>query len=885
MDAIVAKYNSFKSKHHLEFEVRFPDMGRPEFDQFTKNFINDPKYANNEIETTISILDKSALRGAWRNINVATFNGKIKVSSKTVAKKPVCASAKHKFGKYECNVALSEESDNGGTISDMTNALVRYKSRVSFKLSDHWRLDATLVYQSTVSEVSKLNNAIKDERCVVRKYSQLREICRYVNQHAIELEYTGESGTLTIQGVLEAVAILSKISGVDIGGSGADTSNIAKYGDVLRQVCDWNKARGLLKRALPSVSGMTRNDYYRILYPMKDWYVTDKADGVRSLALCYTCGGFVILSDIGVREITPPTGNISNVYDCEYMEANDRAYVFDILMHDGQPVVSLPFSKRLEKLEKLANDRLICKKYVHLDGTTDGIRNGVMEIMEYSDSMDYENDGLIFTCGNDNYHNGRVYKWKPRSKCTIDFLVLSPGVECLYPKRDGYVIYYLFVGIDEGYRRQMGIRQLDGYNRIVPEGLFSRNDRYKPIQFCPSFNPKAYVYYHKVREEIGDLHGRIVEMGWAERGDCGEPCTAMPNDLPGCEWQFHRIRDDRVAGNGMYGNDYKVAENVYTMYLDHFTVESLWLDNRGYFMHTVNKSYKAYNKFTRELYFDIIGRHAANGCNGTTVIDMCAGRGADISRFRKLGVERLLCMEKDTLALAELIRRKAIYNKNISGGNCAIYTCQADMSTSPILLVDKAMSYRFEPGTVDCITCNMAFHYLCDSVKHIENVMSFVKQMLVPGGVFVFSSMNGNEIASVLDSAKSPGELNKISIRDGDVIKYDIEKDYVGNAMPVGSRISVMVPFSEKRSVEPLVNMDYIEKKICVKYGFKLVAKYKTGDVISDYESGINDSVGENVANMMADLSEADREYSKYHMICVLVRDATKSGSGRNRRY
>ena len=106
----------------------------------------------------------------------------------------------------------------------------------------------------------------------------------------------------------------------------------------------------------------------------------------------------------------------------------------------------------------------------------------------------------------------------------------------------------------------------------------------------------------------------------------------------------------------------------------------------------------------------------------SAVVDLCCGRGGDLDKFRRLGVQSLLCVDAAPAALAEAQARAAA-----AGGG---------MRTT-FLPPGDAAAAQLPQGAADAVVCNLALHYFAESPARLAALLGAVARCLKPGGVFL----------------------------------------------------------------------------------------------------------------------------------------------------
>ena len=156
-----------------------------------------------------------------------------------------------------------------------------------------------------------------------------------------------------------------------------------------------------------------------------------------------------------------------------------------------------------------------------------------------------------------------------------------------------------------------------------------------------------------------------------------------------------------------------------------------------------------------------------------------------------------------------------------------------DLKTPYEQMIAAVSKFRAYENTVDFINCSFAFHYFCDTVEHLRNIIKFIAQLLKLGAVFTFTVLNGEKVFGVLGSNT---EYNFGEI-DGSANKYVIKRMYNGTKLAeVGQTIGIKLPFTDKIYEEPLCNINYVIKEFKT-HGFVLDANNSFDVYLSDFQS------------------------------------------------
>ncbi len=833
----------------LELEIRLKDVTREIFESLYGALLH-AVGARPTLECSVNIVSDSvfgASSGDGVNyIRKMLFAGP-KVLSDTYQKKQRIMRSVHIDDYLKYSVGLARESPMA-KFSTNTNAMVRFKVRVSFEIDipsssaakdgdktairPAWRFDLTAVKNGSLADLGASLKSIKYELFNEKMTAtNLLETLNFsaVNAFEVEVEYIAAVvPTLKDLKIIDKVFELINPQYLSAAAYQETIYRVATYLITNRELlAEFKQPTHRLKRLSNQVIVLTRNNYYMEIFPPEGYYLTIKADGQRAIVVAEGPRCRILLADkmleFSASSATPNDGVVDSaitIVDAE-MVGND-VYVFDVMVYRGENLSRQGFVNRVLRIDEAVATlgaygfKAVAKRYVKL-GPLSEFEAGFREIWEAD--YPFPRDGLILTEPNEGYGATKNYKWKPAENNTIDFLAIKAPQKMLgiapYEVRAGKTLYLLFCGISHKMRESLGLGLLPHHKTMFPQ----TKGQYYPVQFSPSANPLAYLYWST--EDVG---GKIVELS---------------RDTAG-QWVFHGVREDRKMEEGYYGNDYRIAELIYLNYIDPFPLESLWTPSDSYFTKMAADIYTAGNRFKRFV-ISLLLKDNLSGVRW--VIDEAAGRGADLHRYQEIGVENALFMDIDPTAIVELIRRKYSffqakkrhvadwlgaresrqieYDKLIVKDvkSLTVHTLVADLKTPYRALMADTYQFGINPGLIDGIVCNFAFHYMCDTIENMRNLLIFNARMLKVGGVFIFTVMDGEAVFALL---KGIERGKRWESKENGVIKYAIRKDYTGDKpSAVGQMISVMLPFSDKMYEEPLCNVKCVVSE-ATKLGFSV---------------------------------------------------------------
>ncbi len=787
-------------------------------------------------------------------------------------------------------VNISEER-NVERFDTLPTALVRLKMRLEY-IFGGWRIDVTAVKQTRMSQVGNQLLTIKNQLFTEKLspdnfYNNIPH--DMINQYEIEAEWMG--GKITLDDITAVIKIINDALGADDISGGAD----AEYQDALYNVATLIvsnsyvlpkfKSEFGLKRLLNQVVTLSKNTY-RELYPPKGYLLTDKADGIRA-CVHYRNGNLKVIADNLYQFAAKTSDDAADdavneheiVLDCEFLAADGgkepTILAFDCMYFDGS-MTQMGYSQRIlrlnEAIEVLSVIPSITCKAKNIIVVTDELQACFDSI--YKSEHNYEIDGLILSEPDKEYMRTRNYKWKPIERNTIDFMAVKCPSSLLgknpYNVVSGKDLYLLFVGISHDMRQKLNLTLIKDYRK-----LFDPPGEYYPIQFSPSIDQYAYLYYHDSMSATGavdttDINYKVIELSK----------EISPDGKIG-DWKFVRIRSDRSQEKNYYGNDFKVAELTYMNYINPFNYEDLIKPSSDYFTYTSADTYMAANRYKRF----VISLLIKNNLSGAKwVIDLAAGRGADLHRYQEVGVDNTLFIDIDRAAITELIRRKfdMFDTKRRRMQKWGATTAKATHAMTVHTMVrDLKTSYKdllrdtgkvVLPNTCDGIVCNFAIHYFCDNIQNIRNLLNYISNMLKIGGVFIFTTLNGNKIFERLKDISKDGQYEINDNVDGgdagdsdssdssdnvNTSKYIIKKLYSSDKISsTGQNIAVRLPFTDELREEPLANIDTIIAE-CERCGMELELNEPFDIYMRQFENADK--------SLYSKLSRGDIEYISLH--------------------
>ena len=199
---------------------------------------------------------------------------------------------------------------------------------------------------------------------------------------------------------------------------------------------------------------------------------------------------------------------------------------------------------------------------------------------------------------------------------------------------------------------------------------------------------------------------------------------------------------------------------------------------------------------------------------GSTVLDLCCGRGVDLYKYHTLRASYVYYVDRDKVALQHAI---CSYRKLYS------HDFHMHFSLCDVTSVNLQTEIQRRSSVVnfDIVVIHMAIHYFLGSTITAHDFLSKSVPFVTTGGYFVFSGIDGHKLHNMLQME----EEKKLTIRDacGSIIAQ-YQALYTENEIRnTGQKISTFISSIGKTHEEYLLNFDHLIRVIGRYFGMILI--------------------------------------------------------------
>jgi hypothetical protein len=625
---------------------------------------------------------------------------------------------------------------------------------------------------------------------------------------------------------------------------------------------------------------------------LSGYTVTNKADGER----CF----LVVMRDRRVLRVTPSsvitwTGltatkdlHVGDILDGEYLVDRNQFCIFDVYWYKNRDVRRLPLfvseddmtKSRLGCARSFVGDiptdfssmaggkplRITTKLFLAGDG--EAMQTAIRKMLDTK--FEYPTDGLVFTpraspVAPVTERRGKtwmtVYKWKPASHNSIDFLVKLKNGEnfdtsigkrvvkgTLYVSRTpGDVVYPC-----ETMTGEYVMPVLSPEERVHAE---TRNRVPSPFQPSVPRAPDAHV----INVPLNDAGVPVDSMGDRVEDNTVIECS-YDTDLG--RWTIMRTRYDkthqyRVLGQPQFGNDIAVADAIWTNMHVPITEDMLknlveappdatfeddlyYRDNLDARDRILRDVYGFHNRIKDDLYRSSIKQ-------GDSLLELAVGRAGDLLKWKRTKPSLVVGVDSSMSCITSPRQGACVRYLKEKAANPTeyippvLFVC-GDM-TKPLFEGDNKYANIVtgsQPATTpylehfaghtefDVVSCQMAVHYACASD---EAFATFASNLETHGkGLFFGTCLDGASVYSLLMGKKSHMFRSGTQVFGEFVKEYDDGQSWTET---FGQAVSVHLESFEQPQKEYLVPFEKMTE-VLKEHGYDLVGSTMFGDHYAD---------------------------------------------------
>ncbi|XP_046675254.1 mRNA cap guanine-N7 methyltransferase-like [Homalodisca vitripennis] len=199
------------------------------------------------------------------------------------------------------------------------------------------------------------------------------------------------------------------------------------------------------------------------------------------------------------------------------------------------------------------------------------------------------------------------------------------------------------------------------------------------------------------------------------------------------------------------------------------------------------------------------------------VLDMCCGKGGDLLKWRSADIGHLICADIAGTSvdqcksryedMRQRQRRERHYHQGFT----------AEFIVADCTKVRLRERYKDVTLQLDLVSCQFSFHYCFESLPQAECMLRNAAECLRPGGYFIGTMPDANDIVARYRAAGSPSFGNPV---------YKIELEKEDQPFPLFGAKYGFTLVDVVNCPEFLVHLPTLER-LARKYGLELVSKSK----------------------------------------------------------
>lgn len=464
----------------------------------------------------------------------------------------------------------------------------------------------------------------------------------------------------------------------------------------------WNKPKNIkIDNLMPKVISEEKTTFY-----LASSYPTVKLNGRRMFLFITNQIAWLVLPPYKVARfamVIYPDFEGSYL-DGEYVEKTKTYHVFDILFYKGVNVMQKWFLERRslikDTIESVSPYYATIKiKMFYTEGKIyQRLRNCVEEYRSLLEVDPEAADGIIIQPANE-YFNNSTYKVKPADQLTIDFKLtkatLLNAQSGKFPNltKENYKFAYILSTAENKIFNPYKIRNNSG-KQVSFEGIVIFND---------AITAKLYEKYN----------GQIVECRWNHISKMFDPI---------------RAREDRF-----YPNNADTANDIWYDIHNPIAMETI-----------TGEDLVIMRKIHNKVKEDTLKRYLKSN---EIILDIGSGRGGDLTKWRKLGLNKVYAVEPNEENSKELVRRLAEDQSKF----------KEDMPDIDLLSFGaentEKIKERTEKASFSSIVSFFSLTYFGETRNIYKGLIDTIS--LIPsGGYFIGAVMDGKEVGKLLNDVR-----------------------------------------------------------------------------------------------------------------------------------
>jgi len=600
-------------------------------------------------------------------------------------------------------------------------------------------------------------------------------------------------------------------------------------------------------------------DYQPNILTAKDYAITLKADGDRNLLFVdangrmYLIDGHMNARNTGLQD----EGWYGSIIEGELVDGA-IFLAYDMLFANDKDIRDLPLinsggKDRLTSLLKFVKNHktggaiTIEEKVYKMGG--ENIFEAAKEL--WQTKAKYAVDGLIFVPVAQSYPKQigtwkTLFKWKPESMNSIDFLVRTEkdprGVDVKMPYLKGdnmmmqYKVLNLFVAKKTG--DEYGLTEFAPSGSAIAKANVLLNDSERMFAIDPRTGVQGEIMDGGIAEFVYDMRGGLFK------------------------WRPIRVRADKK-----YPNNERVAIDIWNNINNPITEEMITtgiLPSESSV--TADKPYYACAEYMPETRLPMQNFHnlvikaelileVAALAPGKELLDFACGKGGDLSKWTSAGFQRVISIDinKPCIDYArnyyDKFRPKNSKNKKpdvlfVWGDSSKAMFPNYDigLSKDAVRTLKEVVPAKY---MFDVVSCQFCIHYFFESESKLRQLLQNVNDNLKIDGYFIGTCFDGKRVEELFKGKQTLVEGGEI---------WSIEKLYkTAKKGKFGKEIEVMVKSIGEKHKEYLVDFEMLTN-MAAEYKLEVVKVEEFGKKYETMRNG-------NIRNI-SQMSDTEKDFS-----------------------